>query len=159
MIGPSVTFRGERRTSSARRSASKATSLSLALALACVALGGCKSPLDHVDIKDIYGPAGRQARNNLIEQAKNDVKGDPQVGLDEFEAARKLYESQKYPEARKAFHAIVKKYKKKKEPVVNDALFYRAECDFQLGRLADAQDGYDELLKNDQSTKYLEQAV
>jgi hypothetical protein len=44
-------------------------------------------------------------------------------------------------------HQIVKKYKKKKEPIVNDALFYRAECDFQLGYYADAQDGYDELLK------------
>jgi outer membrane protein assembly factor BamD (BamD/ComL family) len=159
MIGSNAPFRSERRTSNVQRSAPTAGSLRLALMLCCAAFCGCKSPLDNVDIKDVYGPAGRQAKNNLIEQAKNEVKGDPAVGLDEFEAAHKLYENQKYPEARKAFHAIVKKYKKKKEPIVNDALFFRAECDFQLGRLADAQDGYDELLKNDQSTKYLEQAV
>jgi len=124
----------------------------------CGAIAGCKSTVDNVDIKDVYGPAGRQAKN-LVEQAQRDVKGDPTVGLDEFNAAQKLYEEQKYVEARKAMHQIVKKYKKKKEPIVNDALFYRAECDFQLGHYPDAQDGYDELLKNDQATKYLEQAV
>jgi TolA-binding protein len=158
MIGSNVPFQSERRTTHVQRWALTAVPIRIGLALCC-ALCGCKSPLDNVDIKDVYGPAGRQAKNNLIEQAKNGAKGDPAVGLDEFEAARKLYENQKYPEARKAFHAIVKKYKAKKEPIINDALFFRAECDFQLGRLADAQDGYDELLKNDQSTKYLEQTV
>src|ERR1700681_981176 len=61
----------------------------------CGAIAGCKSTVDNVDIKDVYGPAGRQAKN-LVEQAQRDVKGDPTVGLDEFNAAQKLYEEQKY---------------------------------------------------------------
>lgn len=124
----------------------------------CCAIAGCKSTVENADIKDVYGPAGRQAKN-LVEQAQRELKGDPTVGLDEFNAAHKLYEEQKYVEARKALHAIVKKYKKKNEPILEDALFYRAECDFQLGHYPDAQDGYDELLKKYQSTKHLEQSV
>ncbi len=131
----------------------------LALALGCLALAGCKSPLDNVDIKDVYGPTGRHVKNNLVEQARREIKGDPAAGVDEFEAARKLYEDQKYVEARKAFKAMVKKYGKKKEPIEEDALFYLAESDFQLGHYPDAQDGYDELLKKYASSKYLEQAV
>lgn len=131
----------------------------LALAIGCLALAGCKSTLDNVDIKDVYGPAGRHVKNNLVEQAKREVKGDPAAGVDEFNAARKLYEDQKYVEARKAFHEMVKKYGKKKEPIEEDALFYRAECDFQLGHYPDAQDSYDELLKKYASSKYLEQSV
>jgi TolA-binding protein len=128
------------------------------LAAGCIALAGCKSPLDNIDIKDVYGPAGRQAKNK-VEQAKREAEGASAVGIDEFEAARKLYEEQKYVEARKAFQKIVKKYKKKSEPVEEDAMFYRAECDFQLGRYPDAQDGYDELVNKYPSTKYLEKSM
>ena len=115
------------------------------LALGWCAIVGCKSPLDNVDIKDVYGPAGRHAKN-VVEQAKYEVQGDSLVGLDEFNAARKLYDAQNYVKARKAFHKIVKN-KKTSAPVEEDAMFYRAESDFQLGHLPDAQDGYDELLK------------
>jgi outer membrane protein assembly factor BamD (BamD/ComL family) len=128
------------------------------LAAGGLALAGCKSPLDNIDIKDVYGPAGRQAKNK-VEQAKREAEGASAVGLDELEAARKLYEDKKYVEARKAFHKIVKKYKKKSEPVEEDAMFYRAECDFQLSHYPDAQDGYDELVNKYPSTKYLEKSM
>jgi tetratricopeptide (TPR) repeat protein len=121
-------------------------------------LGGCKTTTSDVSIKDIYGSTGRHAKN-IVEQARRETKGDPEVGLDEYNAARKLYDEKEYAKARKDFHKIVKKYKKKHEPVVDDALFYRAECDFQLGHYPEAQDGYDELIKNDQSTKYMDTAV
>ncbi len=130
----------------------------LAVTVGCGFASGCKSAVDDVSIKDVYGPAGRHAKN-IVDQAKVEASDVPPAGLDEFNAARKLYEEQKYAEARKALHQIVKKYKKKKEPIVEDALFYRAECDFQLQNLADAQDGYDELMKEYPSTKYLEQSV
>jgi outer membrane protein assembly factor BamD (BamD/ComL family) len=120
-------------------------------------LFGCKSTLD-TDIKETYGPIGRFAKNRA-EQAKREEKNEPYVGLEELNAACKLYDEQKYREARKAFHKIVKTKKWKNEPVVEEALFYRAETDFQLGHYAAAQDGYDELLKAHPSTKYLEQAV
>src|SRR5262249_51292452 len=100
----------------ARRAGVIGHRLALVLSAACgLALAGCKSPLDNIDIKDVYGPAGRQAKNK-VEQAKREADGALAVGLDEFEAARKLYDEQKYVEARKAFHKIVKKYKKKSEP-------------------------------------------
>src|SRR5260221_9113389 len=87
------------------------------LAICCVTFAGCKSPLDKgVDINDVYGPAGRHALN-VAEQAKKEANGEAAVGVDELNAARKLYEDQKYAEARKAFHKIVQKYGKKSEPV------------------------------------------
>src|SRR5262249_52609502 len=136
---------------SARRLLAALLALCLSLPLS---ISGCKSTVDDVNIKDVYGPAGRHAKN-LVEQAQRDVKGDPAVGLEEFTAARKLYDEQSYAAARKAFKDIVKKYKKKNEPIEEDALFYLAECDFQLGRYPAAQDGYDELMKKYPSTKYL----
>src|SRR5258708_1947615 len=130
----------------------------LALAAICWSLAGCKSTVDDVNIKDVYGPAGRHAKN-LVEQAQRDVKGDPEVGLEEYNAARKLYDEQNYVAARKAFKKMVKKYKKKNVPIEEDALFYLAECDYQLGWYPGAQDGYDELIKKYPSTRFLEQSV
>ncbi len=133
--------------------------LVLALAASACALGGCKSPLDDVNIKDVYGPAGRAAKNNLIEQAKKDVKGDPEVGQVEFEAAKKLYDEQNYVAARNALKKLRDKYKKKSPPVEEDILFYLAESNYQLAYYPAAQDGYDELLKKYGSTKYFEQSI
>ncbi len=130
----------------------------LALATFCAGLSGCKSTVDNTDIKDTYGPIGRFAKNR-VETAKREESGEPYVGLDELNAARKLYDEQKYVEARKAFHKIVKNKKWKNEPVIEEALFYRAETDFQLGHYPSAQDGYDELLKNYPATKHLELSV
>ncbi|MBI3863588.1 MAG: outer membrane protein assembly factor BamD [Planctomycetia bacterium] len=130
----------------------------LALALWCALLAGCKSAIDSTDIKETYGPIGRMAKNRA-EQAKRDEEGKPYAGLEELNAARKLYEEQKYAQARKAFHKIVKNKKYKNEPVVEEAMFYRAESDFQLGHYPAADDGYAELLKAHPATKHLEQAV
>jgi len=129
--------------------------------LALAALGGacgCKSTVDDVNIKDVYGPAGRRA-TNLVEQAKRDVKGDPELGQAEFDAAHKLYEEQNYVAARKALRKIQKKYKKKDPPILEDVMFYMAESDFQLGHYPAAQDGYDELLKKYGNTKYFDQTI
>ncbi|HLJ11730.1 MAG TPA: tetratricopeptide repeat protein [Planctomycetaceae bacterium] len=119
---------------------------------------GCKSTLDNVSINDTFGRTGRHVKN-LDEQAKREAKGEPPAGAEELSAAQKLYEEQKYAEARTAFHKIVKKYKKKNEPVEEDAMFYRAECDFQLNRLPEAEEGYTELMKKYQTTKYLDKAI
>lgn len=130
----------------------------LLLAFWCCGIAGCKSTVDSTDIKETYGPIGRFAKNRA-EQAKRDASNEPYVGLEELNAARKLYDEQKYREARHAFHKIVKNKKWKNEPVVEEAQFYRAETDFQLAHYPAAQDGYDELLKSHPSTKYLEQSV
>lgn len=130
----------------------------LLVAISFASFAGCASTIDHADIKETYGPIGRLAKNRA-EQAQRDEKGEPYVGLEELNAARKLYDEQKYAEARKAFHKIVKNKKWKNEPVVEEAMFYRAESDFQLGHYPDAQDGYDELMKAHPATKHLEQSV
>lgn len=135
----------------------------LPLMLACLAAfsggaSGCKLTTDDVTIDNIYGPAGRQAVN-LVQQARREQKGDEYAGGDELQAAMKLYEELKYAEARKAFKDMVKKYGKKKEPVEEDAMFYLAECDFQLGRLPKADDEYQELLKKYPQTRFLEKSV
>ena len=121
---------------------------------------GCKTSnaTDNVTIDNIYGPTGRQAVN-LVEQARREAKGDQSAGADELKAALKLYEELKYAEAKKAFKKMVKKYGKKKEPVEEDAMFYLAECNFQLGHLPAAEDGYEELLKKFPRTRFLEQSV
>jgi tetratricopeptide (TPR) repeat protein len=130
----------------------------LALAAVCCSLAGCKSTVDDVNIKDVYGPAGRHAKN-LVEQAKRDIKGDPEVGQEEFSAAQKLYDEQNYSASRKALAKMLKKYKKKNAPIEEDAMFYLAECDFQLKRYPAAQDDYDDLLKKHADTKYFDQAI
>lgn len=129
-----------------------------AMAAVCWSLPGCKSTVDDVNIKDVYGPAGRHAKN-LVEQARRDIKGDPEVGQEEFNAAKKLYDEQNYVAARKALKKILKKYKKKNVPIEEDAMFYLAECDFQLGQYPGAQDGYDDLLKKHADTKYFDQSI
>src|SRR5947207_11933695 len=108
MVSPSTLLLFERQTSTAERRASKGASLRRLTFIVrrssfvagivmtwCCAVAGCKSTVDNVDIKDVYGPAGRQARN-IVEQADREVKGDRRVGLEEFNAAEKLYEEQKY---------------------------------------------------------------
>jgi tetratricopeptide (TPR) repeat protein len=131
----------------------------LALACVCCSLAGCKSTVDDVDIKDVYGPAGRLAKNNLVEKAKRDVKGDPAEGQAEFDAAHQLYDEQNYIASRKLLANMLKKCKKKNLPIEEDVLFYKAECDFQLGHYPAAQDGYDELLKKFGSTQYFNKAI
>ena len=130
------------------------------LAALCGVLTGCRSTnaTDNVTIDNVYGPTGRHAVN-LVEQARRETKGDDFAGIDELQAATKLYEDLKYKEARKAFKDMVKKYGKKKEPVEEDAMFYMAECDFQLGHLPGAEDEYEELLKKFPHSKYLERSV
>lgn len=140
-----------------RSAADRALRSVLALAILC-SLAGCKSTVDDVNIKDVYGPAGRRA-TNLVEQAKRDVKGDPEIGQAEFDAAHQLYEEQNYVAARKLLKKMMKKYKKKDPPILDDVLFYLAECDFQLGHYPAAQDGYDELLKRYGKSVHFDQSI
>ena len=128
------------------------------LAICLAGLAGCASPLDNLNINDTFGSIGRRAKNKADEIKASEADGPP-VGQAEFEAAFKLYEDKTYDQARKAFHKIVKNKKWKDEPVVEDSMFYRAESDFQMGKFASAQDGYDELLKAHPTTKHLEKSV
>lgn len=116
-------------------------------------LSGCKSTLDNLDVSNMLGPTGRKARE-AAENAQGGRKMAELEGHEQFEEAKELYVAGQYKEARKKFHKTAKKYKDK--PIEEDAMFYRAESDFQMERLANAQDGYDELLKKYPSSRYLE---
>ncbi|MFN9269309.1 MAG: outer membrane protein assembly factor BamD [Planctomycetaceae bacterium] len=121
-----------------------------------LSLAGCKSTLDNLDVKNMLGPTGRRARD-AAEEANGGRKMAEMEGFAEYEAAREKYEAGEYKDARKQFHKVVKKFKDK--PIEEDAMFLRAESDFRLDKLADAQDGYDELLKKYPSSRYLETAT
>lgn len=118
---------------------------------------GCTSSLleKKEDIKNIFGPIGRKARQ-AVEVAERDPDA-PVEGLPEFEAAKKLYDAQEYTAAQKAFHKVAKKYKDK--PIEEEALFMVAESYFKMQHFPDAQDGYDELFKKYPSTRYLEEST
>lgn len=114
---------------------------------------GCKSTLDNLDVGNVLGPTGRRARE-AAEAANGGRKMAELEGFDDYEAARAQMLAGELKPARKSFHKIVKKYKDK--PIEEDAMFHRAECDYQLDDFSSAQDGYDELLKKYPSTRYLE---
>jgi len=127
----------------------------LALTLICLA-AGCTSTLDHLDVSKMLGPTGRKARE-AAESAQGGRHLAELEGHDQFEEAKKLYDEGNFKDARKKFHKVVKKFKNK--PIEEDAMFYRAEADFRMDALANAQDGYDELLKKHPSSRYLETAT
>jgi outer membrane protein assembly factor BamD (BamD/ComL family) len=123
--------------------------------LAC----GCKSTLDSsVDIKGIFGPAGREAQRNA-ELARQGSSLPPIEGKEELDAAKRLYDAKQYPQAASAFKKIYKTKKFKDKPAEEEALFYYAECQYQMKKFPKAQDGYDELLKKYPSSRYLEQCT
>lgn len=124
----------------------------VAIAVCCSA--GCKTPLN-TGIDGIYGPAGREAQAALEEKSRAAGGLNPIEGAAELEQARALYEAKQYEEARKEFKKIKKKYKDK--PIEEDAMFMMAECDFEMKKYPAAQDGYDELFKKHNSTRYTDQ--
>lgn len=135
----------------------------LSLLAACCGLSnGCatnvldRKLLDKkVDIKNIFGPTGRKAKD-AVELIQRDASAPPE-GFAEYEAAKALYEKKDYDKARKEFKAIAKKYKDK--AIEEDALFMIAECHFQLKHYPAAQDGYDELFKHYPSTRFTPEAT
>jgi len=137
-----------------RRSLRLAWSCLLCVA-ACSAGGGCKSPLKP-DIKGIFGPAGRDAQA-AVQKASQEDPLEPIEGAADLEKARALYDAKDYTQALKALKKIKKAYKDK--PVEEDAMFLIAECYFQMKKYPHAQDGYDELFKKYESTRYYDTAT
>ncbi len=105
-----------------------------------------------VDVKNIFGPIGRKAREAVEIQERDPLA--PVEGSEELDVAKKLYDNKDYANARKAFQKVAKKYKDKH--IEEETLFMVAESDFQMQHFADAQDSYDELFKKYPSTRYLE---
>ncbi len=81
----------------------------------------------------------------------------PMEGQDDFDAAQKLFDDQKYSAAEKAFKKVAKKYADK--PIEEQTLFMLAESQFKQERFPKAQDSYNRLLSKYESSRYLDQST
>lgn len=132
------------------------------------------------------GPMERALRGNRWENKKSDAVTSGESfaidGLHEYQAAEALYLDGRYAEAEKAFKRLAKERRKRQEtflmrlerfwgvrtksgldtyanfgdPIEEDSLFMKAECQFEQRKFAAAQDSYDGLLNQYPSTRHLD---
>lgn len=132
------------------------------------------------------GPMERALKRIAWENQKADAVngGDEHTidGLNEYQAAEALYREGRLSEAEKAFKTLAKSRRNSHEtfgmkverwwgvksaasldsyanfgdPIEEDALFMKAECQFDQKRYATAQDSYDALLTRYPSTRHLD---
>ena len=132
------------------------------------------------------GPMERALRGNRWEQKKSDAVTSGEAfaidGLHDYQAAESLYLDGRYAEAEKAFKKLAKERRKRQEtfmmrlerfwgvrskqgldtytnfgdPIEEDSLFMKAECQFEQKKFAAAQDSYDALLTQYPSTRHLD---
>ena len=132
-------------------------------AFACMA--GCRSwrpsdgeglfgSSDLLSTKGIRGPLERALSGEddvLARGARFSVAGQRRA-----DAARKLFDEKKYPEALKSYKAIAKKYPE--SSAGEEAWYQIGECHFAMGEYPAAQDAYDKLFVDYPSTKYVADA-
>lgn len=132
------------------------------------------------------GPMERTLKGAKWKREKSEAlaQNDPSMidGLAEYQAAEALYNEGRHKEAEKAFKRLAKQRRKTHEsfqsrvdrwwgikpavsfdtydnfgdPVEEDALFMKAECQYEQHRYAAAQDSYDELINRYPSTRHLD---
>lgn len=132
------------------------------------------------------GPLERALRGNRWEKEKSEAvaNGDAFAidGLHEYQAAESLYLDGRYSEAEKAFKRLAKERRRRQEtvtmkferlwgirskqgldtytnfgdPIEEDSMFMRAECQYEQKKFAAAQDSYDALLDQYPSTRHLD---
>lgn len=132
------------------------------------------------------GPMERALKGDRWKKEKSEAlaQNDPSMidGLAEYQAAEALYEQGKLKEAEKAFKRLAKKRRKTHEsfhsridrwwgvkpattldtydnfgdPIEEDSLYMKAECQYDQQRYAAAQDSYDELINRYPSTRHLD---
>lgn len=99
----------------------------------------------------IQGPLGRLVSQRI----RNDSTSlTPAAGREELDAAEAAFKKGEYGTAEKLAKAVAKKYPN--SPVREDALFLKAEAQYEQKAYSWAQDSYDELVKDFPSTRYLE---
>lgn len=149
----------------------------LPLIALCLGQFGCKSMLDVSNLKNF----GRQNNEETYASAYGDEEEDlsplervfqavgrsrddaarrnfrPAKGIAELEQAEALFNDGEFKAAEKRFGKIAKKYKDSQ--IEEDALFMRAESQFERKRYAAAQDGYDTLFEKFPSTRYMPQST
>jgi len=133
--------------------------------------------MNDVSIAGEQGPEERRLRTVAHERFQRDrdlAPPDLAVQFAELEAAQKLYDSGRFPEAEQAYQAALKKYAPRKgmvrglfnrhqfdldpqmSPVEEDALFMLGQSRFKQGKLAGAEESYSALLAKYPSTRHLD---
>ena len=132
------------------------------------------------------GPMERALKRTAWDRKKADAvsSGDEYTidGLDDYQAAEALYEAGRLPEAEKAFRKLARTRRSRHEtfgmkverfwgvksaasldtyanfgdPIEEDSLFMKAECQYDQKRYATAQESYDDLLTRYPSTRHLD---
>lgn len=132
------------------------------------------------------GPIERALNRSKWEQEKADAVASGQAftieGLHEYQAAESLYHEGRFKEAEKAFKKLAKARRNSHEsltmkmerwwgvnsaasldtyanfgdPIEEDSLFMKAECQFEQKDFATAQDSYDALITKYPSTRHLD---
>lgn len=131
------------------------------------------------------GPMERTLKRSRWERKKSDAVASGEAfsieGLHEYQAAESLYLDGRLSEAEKAFKKLAKDRRNSHEsfgmkmdrwwgvksasldtysnfgdPIEEDALFMKAECQFDQKKYANAQDSYDDLLTRYPSTRHLD---
>ncbi len=132
------------------------------------------------------GPMERALKRSRWERKKADAVASGEAfsieGLHEYQAAEALYLDNRLPEAEKAFKKLAKARRNRHEsfrmkldrwwgvkaigsldtyenfgdPIEEDSLFMKAECQFDQKKYASAQDSYDALLTKYPSTRHLD---
>lgn len=132
------------------------------------------------------GPMERALKRTRWDRKKADAVANGEAfsieGLHEYQAAEALYLDNRLPEAEKAFKKLAKARRNSHEsfgmkmdrwwgvksaasldaytnfgdPIEEDALFMKAECQFEQKKYATAQDSYDALLTRYPSTRHLD---
>lgn len=161
---------------------------------ALIASTGCQStgsgfaalrPTDEpVEIDGVMGPTERRLRTASWQERRRQLKdsGLQIDGLEEYDAAQRMYDAGEYRAAERAFQTLAKQraragknwqdqwkdlFAREKQaakgpfgsygdPIEEDALFMAAECQFAQKRYSWAQDSYGALLEKYPSTRHLD---
>lgn len=132
-----------------------------------LSLAGCLTPWekstllkdDRAEIGSVQGPTerrllGQRKERRLKGEDDEDALLKPIAGIEDYQAAEKLFEDEQYSQAEKAFKKVAKKFKKSE--IREDALFMQAEAAFAQERYAKAHDLYAQLLKDYPTTRHLD---
>jgi tetratricopeptide (TPR) repeat protein len=145
-----------------------------------------QSDADSESDSGYMGPMERALKRTTWERKKADAVAQGEAftieGLHEYQAAEALYLDGRLPEAEKAFNKLAKARRNRHEsfnmkierwwgvkspasldtytnfgdPIEEDSLFMKAECQFDQKKYATAQDSYDALLTRYPSTRHLD---
>jgi tetratricopeptide (TPR) repeat protein len=140
---------------------------------------GTRLRMDDISIAGVQGPEERRLRNRLQRDQQEATSEELAAEFQALEVAQASYDAGKYAEAEAQFaeirersstnprfagglfrRGLFNRHQHQDElnqsPIEEDAMFMLAQCQFQQGRLYDAEQSYAELLGQYPSTRHLD---